>query len=218
MKETRQLQAEMVENDRKAAEAELSRETERREAEEKAENDRRELEEKAAAERRKELLNLATVFEADVGSVVDQISGAAGEMQSAAKTVSATAEETSSQSATVAAASEEASTNAQTVASATEELSASIQEITRQVSESAKVTRSAVSESEVANTKVTGSGRGRDEDRRGCRADLRHRQPDEPSGPQRNDRSGARRRGRQGICRGRHRGDNLSPIRRKGNR
>ena len=153
MKETRQLQAEMVENDRKAAEAELSRETERREAEEKAENDRRELEEKAAAERRKELLNLAMVFEADVGSVVDQISGAAGPMQSAAKMVSATAEETSSQSAAVAAASEEASTNVQTVASVTEELSASIQRITRQVSESAKVTRSAVSESEVANTK-----------------------------------------------------------------
>ncbi len=74
-------------------------------------------------------------------------------MQSAAKTLSATAEATSSQSATVAAASEEASTNAQTVASATEELSASIQEITRQVLESAKVARSAVSESEVENTK-----------------------------------------------------------------
>jgi methyl-accepting chemotaxis protein len=153
MKPTRQLQAEMVENGRKAAEAELSRETERREAEEKSENDRRELKEKAAAERRKELLNLATVFEADVDSVVDQISGAAGEIQSAAKTLSTTTEETSSQSATVAAASEEASTNAQTVASATEELSTSIQEITRQVSESAKVPRLAVSESEVANTK-----------------------------------------------------------------
>jgi methyl-accepting chemotaxis protein len=156
MKETRRLEAEMAEKDRKATEAEARAATARSEAEEKAQNDRRESAEKAAADRRQELLDLAAVFEADVGSVVDQITGAAEEMQSAAQTMSATAEETSSQSATVAAASEEASTNVQTVASATEELSASIQEITRQVSESAKVTRSAVSESEMANSKVQG--------------------------------------------------------------
>ena len=102
------------------------------------------------------MLDLAATFEADVGSVVSKISGAASDMQTAANTMSATAEETSSQSATVAAASEEAATNVQTVASATEELSSSIQEITRQVAESAKVTRTAVSESEMANNKVQG--------------------------------------------------------------
>ena len=156
MKKTRQLEAEMAEKEREAERVKKQREAEQHAAEEKAEQAKRDAEEQAAAARRQEMLDLAATFEADVGSVVSKISGAASDMQTAANTMSATAEETSSQSATVAAASEEATTNVQTVASATEELSSSIQEITRQVAESAKVTRSAVSESEMANNKVQG--------------------------------------------------------------
>ncbi|MFT5487538.1 MAG: methyl-accepting chemotaxis protein [Paracoccaceae bacterium] len=154
MKETKRLEAEAAERDRQVAEAEKQREIEAEEAEQKAEAAKREVEEKADKQRKEELLKLAEDFEADVGSVVQQISSAATQMQSAAQTMSATAEETSSQSATVAAASEEASSNVQTVATATEELSASIQEITRQVSESAKTARGAVEETELANGKV----------------------------------------------------------------
>ena len=154
MKETRRLEAEAVERDKQVAEAEKQREAEAVEAERKAEEAKREAEEKAAQQRRQELLDLAETFEADVGGVVQQISSAATQMQSAAQTMSATAEETSSQSATVAAASEEASSNVQTVATATEELAASIQEITRQVAESAKTARGAVEETEMANEKV----------------------------------------------------------------
>lgn len=154
MKETKRLEMEAVERDRRVAEAEKQREADAIEAERKAEEANREAEERAAAQRRQELLDLAETFETEVGSVVQQISSAATQMQSTAQAMSATADETSSQSATVAAASEEASTNVQTVATATEELSASIQEITRQVSESAKSARGAVDETEMANEKV----------------------------------------------------------------
>src|SRR3954449_12376749 len=47
---------------------------------------------------------------------------------------------------------------------------------------------------------------GRPADRRGGAADQRHRQPDQPAGAERHDRGGARRRCRQGLCRGRLRG------------
>ena len=154
MKESVRLKAAAEEAERKEAEAARKREEEQREAEKKAEAQKKEAEEKAAAERRQALLELAETFEAEVGSVVQQISSAATQMQSAAQAMTATADETSSQSATVAAASEEASTNVQTVATATEELSSSIQEITRQVSESAKTARGAVDETEMANQKV----------------------------------------------------------------
>ncbi|MBN9497138.1 MAG: HAMP domain-containing protein [Alphaproteobacteria bacterium] len=108
------------------------------EAEQKA------AEARAAEEKRAAMNALADGFEAKVGGVVTEVSTQATRMQESASQMTATAEETSRQATAVAAASEEASTNVQTVAAATEELSSSISEISRQVTESARMSSKAV--------------------------------------------------------------------------
>jgi methyl-accepting chemotaxis protein len=105
-------------------------------------------------ERRKMMLDMADKFEANVVEVVEAVSAAAEEMQATAQTMAALSEETSNQATTVAAASEQSSTNIDTVASAAEELTSSIDEISRQVSESAKIASSAVKKSDSANGQV----------------------------------------------------------------
>jgi methyl-accepting chemotaxis protein len=123
-----------------------------KEAEAAAAGERRQMEE----QRRTELLSLADAFEATVKSVVDTVSGAAGEMQQAAASLAKTADHSSRQASVVAAASTEASADVQTVATAAEELSSSTAEIARQVSESAEVAARAVAETERTNATVKG--------------------------------------------------------------
>ncbi len=108
------------------------------EAEQKA------AEARTAEEKRAAMIALADDFEGKVGGVVAEVSSQAARMQESATQMTATAEETSRQATAVAAASEEASTNVQTVAAATEELSSSISEISRQVTESARMSSKAV--------------------------------------------------------------------------
>ena len=102
------------------------------------------------------LNELADGCEANVKSIVEQVSAAAVETQATAKAMAATAEKTQRQSTAVAAASEEASTNVQTVASAAEELSSSVAEISRQVAQSTKITGQAVEEVNRTNASVQG--------------------------------------------------------------
>ena len=90
----------------------------------------------------------------DVAKVVDLVASASTEMQSSAQALAATAEETNSQSVAVAAASEEVTTNIQTVASSAEELASSISEISRQVTESTKISQEAVNETNRTNEAV----------------------------------------------------------------
>jgi methyl-accepting chemotaxis protein len=106
--------------------------------------------------RARKLEQLANDFDASVGDVLRAVSAAATQMDATAKTMSQTAEQTVQQTTTVAAASEEASVNVQTVASASEELSASIEEITRQVTDSARITSEAVAQAENTNVAMTG--------------------------------------------------------------
>jgi methyl-accepting chemotaxis protein len=103
-----------------------------------------ETERRSAAERKEALLKLADAFEASVQGVVEAVSSAATEMEHSAESMSKTAETASHRAALVAEASEEATTNVDMVAGAAEELSASIQEISRQVSDSVKITARAV--------------------------------------------------------------------------
>lgn len=154
--ESRRLQQESEEKEREVLRSRMKMEQAQRESEEKAEEARRLAEEKAAEERRENLLELAQVFEQEVGSVVTEISDASENLKTNAQSLRSNADEASSQSSAVAAASEETTTSVQTVASAAEELSASIQEITRQVSESATTARNAVTEAETANDRVKG--------------------------------------------------------------
>jgi methyl-accepting chemotaxis protein len=162
--ETRIRQAAQDEEQRRlkeeAAKAEERREREAEEAQRKAAEAQKAAEERAKAEaerqRKAEMQALADGFEATVKAVVETVSSSASEMQSSSTSMSATAEETSRQATAVAAASEEASANVQTVASASEELSSTIQEITRQVAESTRMTRSAVDQAKATGETVDG--------------------------------------------------------------
>ncbi|CAO4185091.1 methyl-accepting chemotaxis protein [Methylorubrum populi] len=109
---------------------------------------RRIADEAASAERKRTMLELASGFEAAVGSVVGLVSASATELQATAQQMTATAAETASQSTAVAAAAEEAAANVGTVASAAEELGVSVQEIGRQVSNSADLAQAAVAEAD----------------------------------------------------------------------
>jgi len=111
---------------------------------------------KAEAEKRAAMMNLAADLEAQVKDVVENVSGAAGTMQSSAAGMSSNAEQTTRQATAVAAASEEASTNVQTVAAATEELSSSVQEIGRQVAQSTLIASKAVDEAKKTDRTVSG--------------------------------------------------------------
>jgi ABC-type transporter Mla subunit MlaD len=86
-------------------------------------------------------------FDARMKSVLETVSGSAGNLQSAANALAASASQSTQQSTAVAAASEEASTNVQAVAASTEQLTSSIREIGRQVSESTRIVRIAVDQS-----------------------------------------------------------------------
>jgi methyl-accepting chemotaxis protein len=113
-----------------------------------------EQERKAAAERKALLNQMASDFEASVGTVVSQVASASSQMNGSAAAMSAAAEETSRQSTAVAAASEQASTNVQTVATAADELTASISEIGRQIAQASSIAGGAVRQAEDANDKV----------------------------------------------------------------
>jgi methyl-accepting chemotaxis protein len=113
-------------------------------------------EQRAAAglERRSMMAALATRFETSVGTVVQAVGSAAGELRTTAQSMAATADQATRQTATVAAASEEASQSAQAVATAVEELNTSIAEIAKQVNQSAEVASAAVGQANSANSEV----------------------------------------------------------------
>ncbi|HVJ53081.1 MAG TPA: methyl-accepting chemotaxis protein [Aliidongia sp.] len=105
-----------------------------------------ERERQAEIDKKLVLSRMADEFETGVLASLDTLAAAATEMRATSQSMSVTAEETSSQATTVAAAAEEASANVQTVAAATEELSSSISEISRQVTDSARIAGEAVGE------------------------------------------------------------------------
>ncbi len=99
---------------------------------------------------------LADRFQKSVGGIVQTVSTAATELQTAARSLQTTADETSTHASAVATASEEASTNVQTVAAASEELSVSIAEIARLVTDSTEISAAGVREAAQTNAKVQG--------------------------------------------------------------
>ena len=113
-----------------------------------------EHERRASDERRAARVHLAEEFETDIHGIVQIVSDAAAKLQGSAHTLSTIAEQTRHQSGTVAAATSQTAANVHAVASASEELSASIGEITRQVMESSRISRDAVTVVESTNTTV----------------------------------------------------------------
>ena len=84
-------------------------------------------------------------FEDKANTVVQAVSGAAIDLESAAISLTATIEQTNRQSAAVAVASEQATANVQIVAAAATQLSSSISEISLQVAQASRVSKEAVS-------------------------------------------------------------------------
>jgi methyl-accepting chemotaxis protein len=103
---------------------------------------------------------LATGFERTVGSIVEAVAVAAGEMQGLSSSMSTSNTETSRLTASAAEASTQASANVETVAAATEELSASINSIAQQVTRSAQIAAKAADEARRTNTVVEGLAAG----------------------------------------------------------
>jgi methyl-accepting chemotaxis protein len=109
----------------------------------------------AKIERGRRVDGITREFESMIGSIVQTVSSASGQLEASAGTLSATAQRSQELTTAVAAASEEASTNVQSVASATEELSSSVNEISRQVQESARMAGDAVDQARKTNDRVS---------------------------------------------------------------
>ena len=103
---------------------------------------------------------LAVGFERKIGSIVEAVAVAAGEMQGLSASMSNSNAETTRQTAEAAAASTQASANVETVASATEELTASINNIAQQVTRSAEIANKAAEEARRTNAVVEGLAAG----------------------------------------------------------
>jgi methyl-accepting chemotaxis protein len=106
--------------------------------------------------RQRHVEELIRTFDAQVSGVLDQLAGAATEMQATAASMSSIAERTAEKAHAVSTATDEASSNVQTVAAAGEELSASIHEISRQVAQSNEITGHAVSTATNTDQQVQG--------------------------------------------------------------
>ena len=108
----------------------------------------------SAAGRRTELIRFADEFEANVGSIVANVSASAVQLEASAGTLTRTAETTQDLSGQAAGASEQASSNMQSIAAATEELSASVDEIGRQAQESNRIAEAAVLQAQQTDGRI----------------------------------------------------------------
>ncbi len=122
---------------------------------ERMEKEQKEADTRAAAARKAEMARLADAFQTSVGSIVDTVSAASSQLESAASSLTSTAETTQQLSGMVAAASEETSANVQGVAAASEQLSSTVNEISRQVQESSAIAGQAVVQAATTNDRVT---------------------------------------------------------------
>jgi methyl-accepting chemotaxis protein len=113
-------------------------------------------EQKAKAERAQLIENLASDFETNVKSALEDVSKASQSMNETGEEMKSTAEVTTQQTTSATSASTQASANVQTVASASEELAASISEINRQVNDTNQITQDAVYKANDANERVRG--------------------------------------------------------------
>jgi methyl-accepting chemotaxis protein len=107
-----------------------------------------------AETRRREVYELADMFEQTVGGIAASLATAANQLNGSAQTLSHSSEDVTQKASTVATASEAASTSVGTVAAAAEELASSIAEIGRQVNESTEIAAKAVVDASETASKV----------------------------------------------------------------
>lgn len=111
-------------------------------------------EERVQAARKVEMHRLADQFQNSVGGIVEAVSSASSQLESAAGSLTKTAETTQELSGVVATASEQTSVNVQGVAAASEQLSATVSEIGRQVQQSSTIADQAVLQASNTNQRV----------------------------------------------------------------
>ena len=116
--------------------------------------EQREIEARGAAQRRSEMERLAEEFQVTVGNIVESVSSASSELETAAGTLTRTADGTQKLTGSVATASEQASANVQSVASAAEEMSASVNEIAQRVDESSAIAAEAVKQAHKTDARI----------------------------------------------------------------
>lgn len=104
--------------------------------------------------RRTEMQDFAQRFESEIGEIVEAVSSASRDLESAARGLSDTADVTMTLSSAVSRASEESSANVGSVAAASEELACSVTEISQRVQESAAITASAVAQTQTTNEQI----------------------------------------------------------------
>src|SRR5450432_3177482 len=119
------------------------------------EGEHREIEARSGSKRRAEMHTLADQFQSTVGGIVDIVSSASTELESAATTLTNTAGATQHLSTMVATASEDAFANVNSVAAASEELACSVAEIARHVQESSRIAAIAVTQAEDTDARIT---------------------------------------------------------------
>ena len=107
-----------------------------------------------ADRQQEELHRLADKFEAAVGEIIETVSRASNELETASQGLSRNTETTRELSVKVSAASAETSSNVQSVASATEEIASSVGEISRQVQESSRVASEAVDQARQTDDRI----------------------------------------------------------------
>jgi methyl-accepting chemotaxis protein len=112
------------------------------------------LKRRAEEDRKAAMLAMADGFDSAIGKIIQTVSTASSELESSAGRLTRTAELTQSLSATVASASEQSAANAQSAAAAAEEMASAVSEIGRQVSDSHKISREAVSQVEETNARI----------------------------------------------------------------
>ena len=122
---------------------------------EKMETEQKEADLRAAEARKAELRRLADEFQQSVGGIVDTVSAASSQLETAAGSLTKTAETTEHLSGVVAASSEQTSVNVQGVAAASEQLASTVTEISRQVQESSNIAGQAVVQASTTNDRVT---------------------------------------------------------------
>ena len=168
-------------------------------------------------EKRQAIMALADRFDASVGQLVGRMASGSSELETTAKSMTGTAERTNQRAALVGSAASEASTRVQTVAAAAEELSSSITEISRQMAQSAAITRRAVDTARHTDVTVRALAEGAEQIEHVAELISSIASQTNLLGAQRDHRGRPRRRSRPRLCRGRGRGQEPRQPDRRGN-
>jgi methyl-accepting chemotaxis protein len=118
-------------------------------------DERATIEQRQASERKAGMHDLADKFERGIGEIITIVSTSAEELEDSSKILTRTTGTVEQVSQRASDASSEAAANVNSVAAASEELASSIIEISRQVTESAKISQEAVQQAKVTDSRIS---------------------------------------------------------------